>query len=160
MSSATPDSISPVDGPMPHELGQGDMSLMVEPPTQLVDEDEQQSEPRQEEDTVRLMPSAFQPHPPPQQQTQVHRYDQSAAALRVNALTRRSQTRTPDLQKGRANRPEALSSPSTPGHIAPFDWDDFELRYQKALDEVDEHEKELLDEFHGLVKVCSYVWLV
>ena len=164
MPSTTPRSKSTLDGAPPREHEQGDVSLMVEPPTQLLEEEqsepyqelyqEPQQELHQEDDTVRFLPSTSQPHPPPQQQTQIPRPDQSAA-LRVNTLARRSRTRTPDVPKGRANKPDVASSPSTPGHIVPFDWDDFEMRYQKALDEADEHEKELLDEFDHLVKVCD-----
>ncbi|KAK7984986.1 hypothetical protein PG988_002608 [Apiospora saccharicola] len=39
----------------------------------------------------------------------------------------------------------------------PFDWDDFEVRYQKALSEADEKEKAILEEFDQLVKYFN-VW--
>ena len=39
----------------------------------------------------------------------------------------------------------------------PFDWDEFELRYQKALSEADENEKDLLDEFDHVVKVSRAI---
>ena len=44
-------------------------------------------------------------------------------------------------------------SPSTPGHLAPFDWEEFEGRYDQALAEANNQEKELLEEFERLVKV-------
>jgi len=45
-------------------------------------------------------------------------------------------------------------SPSTPGHLAPFDWDEFETRYAEALSEANDQEQELLEEFERLVAVC------
>ncbi|KAK8064877.1 hypothetical protein PG994_007515 [Apiospora phragmitis] len=50
-----------------------------------------------------------------------------------------------------------ISVDRTPGRIAPFDWDDFEARYQKALSEADEKEKAILEEFDQLVKYFN-VW--
>ena len=50
---------------------------------------------------------------------------------------------------------DAQGSPSTPGHIPPFDWDEFENRYEQALAEANEQEKEMLEEFDRLVKVRS-----
>ncbi len=47
-------------------------------------------------------------------------------------------------------------SPSTPGHIPPFDWEEFESRYEKALAEANEQEKALLEEFDHLVKVWPF----
>ncbi|EGS18019.1 uncharacterized protein CTHT_0060330 [Thermochaetoides thermophila DSM 1495] len=48
-------------------------------------------------------------------------------------------------------------SPSTPGHLAPFDWDEFEARYEEALAAADRDEQELLREFDDLVKFFN-VW--
>lgn len=48
-------------------------------------------------------------------------------------------------------------SPSTPGYLAPFDWDDFEARYEEALANADEDEKQLLTEFEDLIKFFN-VW--
>lgn len=42
---------------------------------------------------------------------------------------------------------------SPPAEVPPFDWDDFEARYEKALQVADEHEKEILKEAEGLSKV-------
>ncbi|KAK4190479.1 hypothetical protein QBC35DRAFT_471639 [Podospora australis] len=48
-------------------------------------------------------------------------------------------------------------SPSTPGHLAPFDWEEFEARYEEALANTDRDEQELLAEFDNLVKFFN-VW--
>ncbi len=116
--------------------------MMVEPPTEFIEE---QSDRNQEEATVRLLPQTFQPKLPSQQRS----HSEPAGDIQ----DRRYQTRTPELQKRRSTKTDVQRSPSSPGHIAPFDWDDFELRYQKALGEADEQEKELLVEFDQLVKV-------
>jgi uncharacterized protein YeaO (DUF488 family) len=50
----------------------------------------------------------------------------------------------------------AERSPSTPGHLAPFDWDEFEARYEEALADADREEQELLKEFEDLVKVSQF----
>ncbi|CAK7221649.1 hypothetical protein SCUCBS95973_004570 [Sporothrix curviconia] len=49
------------------------------------------------------------------------------------------------------------SSPGTPGHIPPFDWETFEARYEQALQEMNGEEKELLEEFDRLVNYFN-VW--
>lgn len=52
--------------------------------------------------------------------------------------------------------PERLSTPDTPGTvrtIPPFDWDDLEVRFEKALADVNEHEQVLMADFESLVKV-------
>ncbi|CAK7230539.1 hypothetical protein SBRCBS47491_007618 [Sporothrix bragantina] len=49
------------------------------------------------------------------------------------------------------------SSPDTPGHIPPFDWEMFEARYEQALQEMNGEEKELLEEFDRLVNYFN-VW--
>ncbi|KAL1835610.1 hypothetical protein VTJ49DRAFT_6337 [Mycothermus thermophilus] len=70
---------------------------------------------------------------------------------------RSSQVKTPEprTSKERINgqRDPSDRSPSTPGHLAPFDWDDFEARYEEALADADREEQELLKEFEDLVKV-------
>ncbi|PTB68826.1 hypothetical protein BBK36DRAFT_154605 [Trichoderma citrinoviride] len=48
-------------------------------------------------------------------------------------------------------------TPNTPGLLAPFDWEDFEARYEKALVEADEHEREILKEAESLAKYFQ-VW--
>lgn len=63
-----------------------------------------------------------------------------------------SQTRTPeprlDQQSANAN------TPSTPGTLLPFDWDEFQARYEKALHDADENEKIILQDVERLSKVC------
>ncbi|KAK3362700.1 hypothetical protein B0T25DRAFT_561764 [Lasiosphaeria hispida] len=48
-------------------------------------------------------------------------------------------------------------SPSTPGHLVPFDWDDFEARYEEALKDANRQEQDLLEEFETLIKYFN-VW--
>ncbi|KAL5596546.1 hypothetical protein BROUX41_006772 [Berkeleyomyces rouxiae] len=49
------------------------------------------------------------------------------------------------------------SSPSTPGNLPAFDWEDFEARYEKALTEADTKEREILEEFDRIAKYFG-VW--
>ena len=71
----------------------------------------------------------------------------------------RSQVRTPEPRPSRermnGHKDAAERSPSTPGHLAPFDWDEFEARYEEALADADREEQELLKEFEDLVKVSQ-----
>lgn len=64
-------------------------------------------------------------------------------------------TKTPEprLDQQMANIQADNNTPSTPGVLPDFDWEDFEVRYEKALAEADEKERELLLEFDSLVKV-------
>lgn len=48
---------------------------------------------------------------------------------------------------------EQSSSPGTPGHLTPFDWDDLDARFDKALADANAHEADLVAEFASLVKV-------
>ncbi|KAK7757913.1 hypothetical protein SLS62_000291 [Diatrype stigma] len=159
-TSTTPRSRSPVKGPSTEEFGYGDVSMMVEPPTDFMDEEQSEQsdqsehpglEPPQEETTVRLFPQSFQPQSSSQHPPQIARPDQNQDASIGNAQGRRYQTQTPELQK-RLSQKEVQPSPNSPGRLVPFDWDEFEARYQKALDEADEQEKELLEEFDHLVR--------
>ncbi|KAK7743553.1 hypothetical protein SLS53_004087 [Cytospora paraplurivora] len=55
---------------------------------------------------------------------------------------------------------ERSSTPDTPGTvrtISGFDWDDLEVRFERALAGVNEHEQGLLAEFEALVKYFN-VW--
>ncbi|KAB5549812.1 hypothetical protein GE09DRAFT_1241537 [Coniochaeta sp. 2T2.1] len=74
---------------------------------------------------------------------------------------RRSQVKTPEPKTSsdrmNGHKDTTATSPSTPGHLAPFDWDDFEGRYEQALAEANNEEKELLEEFDRLVKYFN-VW--
>lgn len=71
---------------------------------------------------------------------------------------RRAQVKTPEPKTSNdrinGHKDHADRSPSTPGHLAPFDWEEFESRYEQALAEANNNEKELLEEFDRLVKVC------
>ncbi|KAK5992846.1 hypothetical protein PT974_06268 [Cladobotryum mycophilum] len=60
-------------------------------------------------------------------------------------------TRTPEPHVDQQNGGNS-TTPSTPGLLGPFDWDDFESRYERALQEADEHEREILKEAEGLSK--------
>jgi hypothetical protein len=48
---------------------------------------------------------------------------------------------------------EDNSTPSSPASLEPYDWDDFESRYQAELNLVKEEENEALAEFDQLLKV-------
>ena len=71
----------------------------------------------------------------------------------------RPQLRTPEPNQFKeltnGQKEAAERSPSTPGHLAPFDWDEFEARYEVALADADRNEQELLKEFEELVKASS-----
>ncbi|KAL2127213.1 hypothetical protein VTI74DRAFT_11083 [Chaetomium olivicolor] len=73
----------------------------------------------------------------------------------------RSQVKTPEPRNSKESmngqKSTAERSPSTPGHLAPFDWDEFEARYEEALADADRQEQELLKEFEDLVKFFN-VW--
>lgn len=88
------------------------------------------------------------------QQQQDESAEDDAPLTQTRLSVDRRQTRTPEPQQRRSQRVSVQPSPSTPGRIAPFDWDDFEARYQKALAEADEKDKAILEEFDQLVKVC------
>lgn len=60
--------------------------------------------------------------------------------------------------------PERSRTPDTPGagSLSPFDWDDLEARFEKALASANEHEDGLMGEFESLVRVNHRMptWLV
>ncbi|KAF4443552.1 hypothetical protein F53441_11407 [Fusarium austroafricanum] len=64
-------------------------------------------------------------------------------------------SRTPEPQVDR----QASNSdpPDTPGTLEPFDWDEFETRYEAALRDADEQEREILKEADALSKYFK-VW--
>jgi hypothetical protein len=68
-----------------------------------------------------------------------------------------SHTKTPDLSAGSQN---GRLTPNPPAVLGPFDWDDFEARYEKALMDADEQEREILKEAEGLAKVRCIVSFV
>ncbi|XXH05544.1 hypothetical protein Hte_011974 [Hypoxylon texense] len=145
--STTPRSLSPTKS-SPTKNGTAlNQSMMVELPTQLGD-DTEPIEPV-EDVTVKLF---SQPQSPSRTQAQAIKGEQQSQDLSlVRNVERPRQTRTPEPQNRRSNRSEMQS----PGHIAAFDWEDFENRYTKALQEADEQEKVLLEEFDNLVKASS-----
>jgi hypothetical protein len=51
------------------------------------------------------------------------------------------------------NDRNSQTTPSTPGLLPPFDWEDFQARYEKALADADDEEREILKEFESLTKV-------
>ncbi|KAK4237044.1 hypothetical protein C8A03DRAFT_35039 [Achaetomium macrosporum] len=73
----------------------------------------------------------------------------------------RAQVKTPEPRQSKermnSQKDTAERSPSTPGHLAPFDWDEFEARYEEALADANRNEQELLKEFEELVKFFN-VW--
>ncbi|KAK4110469.1 hypothetical protein N656DRAFT_799986 [Canariomyces notabilis] len=85
----------------------------------------------------------------------------AAQSTQPKSLVTRAQVKTPEPRpsKERMNgqKEGAERSPSTPGHLAPFDWEDFEARYEEALAEADGQEQALLKEFEELVKFFN-VW--
>ncbi|KAM0192607.1 hypothetical protein ACHAPI_008191 [Fusarium lateritium] len=64
-------------------------------------------------------------------------------------------SRTPEPQVDR----QASNSdiPDTPGVLEPFDWDEYEARYEAALRDADEQEREILKEADALSKYFK-VW--
>lgn len=141
--STTPRSSSPTK----QDRSAFDQSMMVELPTHLGDGTEL-IEPPEEDVTVRLRAQSQSQSPTRKQRA---RPEQNQELARIRHLERQRQTRTPEPQKRRSNKSEIQS----PGHLAAFNWDDFEERYEKALQEADEQEKQLLDDFDSLVKVCE-----
>lgn len=61
-----------------------------------------------------------------------------------------SHAKTPDLS---AESQNGRLTPNPPAVLGPFDWDDFEARYEKALMDADEQEREILKEAESLAKV-------
>lgn len=126
-----------------------DQSMMVEPPSQI--EDDAAETPQ--DATVRLNPQVISDSPPP---TQVIKGDEIPNGVhRRGYQQHHHRAQTPETQKRRSDRSELTS----PGHLAPFDWEDFKDRYEKALQEADEKEKQLLEEFGQLVKVRTHTHL-
>ncbi|ETS82171.1 hypothetical protein PFICI_07173 [Pestalotiopsis fici W106-1] len=73
------------------------------------------------------------------------------------ADSRRQQARTPEPSQRRSQKASGQLWPGSPGALAPFDWEDFESRYEKALTEADQKEAELVAEFEHLVQYFN-VW--
>ncbi|KAF7522690.1 hypothetical protein G7054_g12046 [Neopestalotiopsis clavispora] len=73
------------------------------------------------------------------------------------ADSRRQQMRTPEPSQRRSQKVSGQPWPGSPGALAPFDWEDFENRYEKALTEADQKEADLVAEFEQLVQYFN-VW--
>ncbi|RGP76235.1 hypothetical protein FLONG3_5363 [Fusarium longipes] len=67
----------------------------------------------------------------------------------------RGNNRTPEPQVDRQTN--NVDPPGTPGVLEPFDWDEFEARYEAALRDADEQEREILKEADALSKYFK-VW--
>jgi hypothetical protein len=52
-----------------------------------------------------------------------------------------------------SQRQNGRDTPSTTSQLPEFDWEDFEARYERALEDADEHEGEILKEAESLSKV-------
>ncbi|KAK0665669.1 hypothetical protein QBC41DRAFT_11390 [Cercophora samala] len=85
--------------------------------------------------------------------------DAQSSIPKPPGTTRVAQVKTPEprILKERSNGNIAERSPSTPGHLVPFDWEEFETRYQEALAKANGEEQELLAEFENLIKFFN-VW--
>lgn len=123
-------------------------------------------------------PSPTSAQPQPQAQAEAEdRLEEHAATqsperrMEINAhqsrLPRPANTRTPEPPTSRTNGhahtasatqaahllPERSSTPGTPSSLPPLDWDDLESRFEKALDQANQNEQEVMAEFDALVKV-------
>ncbi|KAI1109404.1 hypothetical protein F5Y14DRAFT_432674 [Nemania sp. NC0429] len=142
--ATTPRSSSPAKHPHTPERAVVDQSMMVEPPSHM----EQSQTPK--DATIKFDPQAPTDSP---SHAQTGMRDAPNGGQPRGYQQRQRRAETPETQKRRSDRSEMTS----PGHLAPFDWEEFEDRYEKALQEADEKEKEMLEEFAQLVKYFN-VW--
>lgn len=78
-------------------------------------------------------------------------YQQAEVPLSENSKTIRTISKTPEPV---ADQPDMFASiQSSPSVPEPYDWDDFERRYEEALREANDHEREILKEAEGLSRV-------
>jgi len=112
-----------------------------------------------------LQPPSQPPSQPPQPQ---HEKSEDLDETQVvppsaPAFDRSSQVKTPEPRIRSSHavhvRAAAMDDQRSPGHIPTFDWDEFERRYERALADSNDQEKELLDEFDRLVKVSTLLLL-
>ena len=76
------------------------------------------------------------------------------APMSDHAKPARSISKTPEPTANQANEVDRVSStPSSPDAPSPYDWDDFERRYEDALREADQDEREVLKEAENLSRV-------
>ncbi|KAI0405908.1 hypothetical protein F4802DRAFT_596872 [Xylaria palmicola] len=146
--STTPRSPSPAQSPHTPERAVMGQSMMVEPPSQM-----EESAQTPQDTTVRMHPQGPLDSPPHTQILHVDDVPVPNGAQPRAQQQRPRRAQTPETQRRRSDRSELTS----PGHLAPFDWEDFEDRYEKALQEADEKEKQMLEEFAQLVKYFN-VW--
>ncbi|KAI1328874.1 hypothetical protein F5Y16DRAFT_367526 [Xylariaceae sp. FL0255] len=123
-------------------------SMVAEPPTTKVEQGTQTPE----DVTVRIAhPQASQGSPSRKQH--MPKAEPNTSQNAINARRDRPGAQTPETQKRRSDR----SVMTSPGHLNPFNWDDFNERYEKALQEADANEKQMLEEFERLVKYFN-IW--
>ncbi|KAF4974143.1 hypothetical protein FZEAL_8908 [Fusarium zealandicum] len=65
-----------------------------------------------------------------------------------------TKTKTPEPHGEQQASP---GTPDTPGVLEPFDWDEFEARYEAALHDADEHDREIMKQAEALSKYFK-VW--
>ncbi|KAJ8121052.1 hypothetical protein ONZ43_g2401 [Nemania bipapillata] len=146
--ATTPRPSSPAQMPHTPERVAIDQSMMVEPPSQM----EQSSQTQTPQNPAVRQNTQESPDSP--SRTQILRIREAPNGGSPKAYQQRPRrAQTPETQKRRSDRSEMTS----PGYLAPFDWEDFDDRYEKALQEADEKEKQMLEEFAQLVKYFN-VW--
>jgi len=102
-----------------------------------------------------------QPSQPIPEQTQ-DPDEKEAVPPASQSIDRSRQVRTPEpriqssQQAVHPRTSATMDDQRSPGHIPTFDWDEFEKRYERALSDANDQEKELLDEFDRLVKVTAF----
>ncbi|KAH7156331.1 hypothetical protein EDB81DRAFT_880654 [Dactylonectria macrodidyma] len=70
---------------------------------------------------------------------------------------KQSHTGSKTPEPGVEQQPADSDTPSTPGTLTAFDWEDFETRYEKALRDAEEHEEAILRDAGTLSKYFK-VW--
>lgn len=100
-----------------------------------------------------LQPESQPKHEPAQEEKQDPEPEvRTGSGLATPVASRR---RTPESRRDARDVPletvETLEIPDTP---EPFDWDDFERRFEQALRDADENEKQILKEVESLSMVC------
>ena len=73
----------------------------------------------------------------------------------------RAETVRPEPSTRHREQSASLNGRESPEALPPLDWDDFEARYQKALRDANDQEKDIIKEAESLCKVCvsSYSYL-
>jgi hypothetical protein len=74
-----------------------------------------------------------------------------------DVMRRQARAREDASEDQDSHQYSGTSSPSPPpADVPPFDWEDFEARYEKALQEADEEHKGIIKEAEALAKVRSH----